>query len=141
MSSINRPVFDPITHKSLRFLFIGFMIVLCLLSSCTVRKGIQSFFSTDNAELVISGKTGKFMLKNLDAEPSFSDCKNIRQELVQTPSPLPKTAGIFLLAFLLPGFLLSLRNTTKDHICLPVPYSRLQWPGLSLFLQHRLLLI
>lgn len=140
-----KTIFDQLFVKGFRPLFIGMLIFICLLSSCSVRKGFQSFLSGEGFEYFASGKLVKPVIVNTTVDDAFESCSTATLGLdkiqsLTTPES-SKIAIVPLLFFLLPGFLISLRVTIKDHAVLPVPYSLLQWSYLPLFLQNRLLLL
>lgn len=115
------------------------LILLCLISSCTVRKGIQSFLFGNVIEHNLSAKPGK---NSFNRNATSIDCSIKDQSLVDLPSLSKQaTTSIILLCSLLPAFLLSSNQTIDDPSELPVPYAKLQWSCLPLFLQNRLLLI
>ncbi|MET3114928.1 hypothetical protein AAKU52_002668 [Pedobacter sp. CG_S7] len=140
-----RTIFDQFLVKGLRPLSIGLLIIICLLSSCSVRKGFQSFLSGESFEYFASGKLVKPIIAKATVDDAFKSCNTLNQgmEKIQslTHAESSKIAMVPLLFFLLPGFLISLRVTIKDHAVLPVPYSLLQWSYLPLFLQNRFLLL
>jgi hypothetical protein len=135
-----------LTAKGFRPFTVCLLIVICLLSSCTVRKGIQSFFSDTVSQSTASGK----FVKNLLVKPSsFTtetiDCLSAHlnssaDELMFKQSAL-KTSMVMLFAFILPGFILSLLIPLKKRTRLPAPESQLRWSVIPLFLQNSLLLI
>ncbi|WEK17739.1 MAG: hypothetical protein P0Y49_13125 [Candidatus Pedobacter colombiensis] len=143
MNNSIRPFIDRLIAKGFKPFAMSLLIVLCLISSCSIRKGIQAIF-TGNAIEHINGKPGKSVIQHKSVEYVAAECSTAGQNLdlqqSLTKQDSSKKAMMPLLFLLLPGFLLSLR-TIKDKPGLPVPYSRLQWSCLPLFLQNRLLLI
>jgi len=123
------------------------LILICLLSSCTIRKSIQSFFSDTAVErTAVSGKS----LRNLWTQqhqfgPKTVDCS--KTYLNSSPDDplfkqsISKTAVIMLFEFILPVFILSLLLPFKKLIILHTPESQWRWSVIPLFLQNRLLLI
>jgi hypothetical protein len=115
------------------------LILLCLISSCTVRKGIQSFLSDRAIEQNHLDKPGK---NTFNKHVVAMGCNIKDQILVDLPSLSKQGTTSFVLLFsLLPAFMLSSDQTIKQQSELPVPYSKLQWSCLPLFIQNRLLLI
>lgn len=145
MNNSIRPFIDRLTAKGFKAFAMGLLIVLCLISSCTIRKGIQAFLLGNAVERIAFSKPGKSIIQNKSIESVSSECNTAVQKLESQQSFLnqdsSKASMMSLLFLLLPAFLLSLQRTIKDKTGLPVPYSRLQWSCLPLFLQNRLLLI
>ncbi|MGY0038017.1 hypothetical protein [Pedobacter sp. NJ-S-72] len=135
-----------LTAKGFRPFTVCLLIVICLLSSCTVRKGIQSFFSDTVAQNNLSGKLAKNLLvKQSSFTTETIDCfsahlNSSADELMFKQSAL-KTSMVMLFAFILPGFILSLLVSFKKLTHLPAPESQLRWSVIPLFLQNSLLLI
>lgn len=122
-----------INLKGYRLLSACLLIMLVVLSSCVVRKGIQYFLSSDTVSTMQSGKMTKIACQKL------SDTKN---DLLSFASQHNSGNALFMALYcLLPAFLISLFTVFKDNLRLPVPYSLLHWSQLPLFLQNRLLLI
>lgn len=123
-----------INLKGYRLLSACLLIMLVVLSSCVVRKGIQYFLSNDTVSSYMqSGKMTKIACQKL------SDTKT---DLLSFASQHNSGNAFFIALYcLLPAFLISLFTVFKDNLRLPVPYSLLHWPQLPLFLQNRLLLI
>lgn len=133
--------------KGIKPLAVFLLLLICLFSSCTVRKGIQSFFSDTVSQR--AGLTNKLM-KNLLVSPARlivekTDClaahlNSSADELSFKPAAL-KTTVILLFAIILPGFIFSLLVFLKNRTELPRPESELRWSVIPLFLQNSLLLI
>jgi len=145
MNNSIRPFTDRLTAKGLKPFAISLLIVLCLISSCTIRKGIQAFLLGNAVERIAFSKPGKSLIQHKSFESVSSECNTVGQNLELQQSFVKqdssKASMMPLLFLLLPAFLISLLRTIKDKTGLPVPYSRLQWSCLPLFLQNRLLLI
>lgn len=132
--------------KGIKPLAVFLLLLICLFSSCTVRKGLQSFFSDTVSQRAGSNK----LMKNLLVSPARlivekADCLvahlNLSaDELSFKPSAL-KTTVIVLFAIILPGFIFSLLVFFKNRTELPRPESELRWSVIPLFLQNSLLLI
>lgn len=135
-----------LTAKGFRPLAVCLLILICLLSSCTVRKSIRSFFSDTVSQ---SSTSGKFVKNLLVKQSSFTtetiDCLSAHlnsspDELVFKQNAL-KTSMVMLFAFILPGFIISLLLSFQKSTHLPAPESHLRWSVIPLFLQNSLLLI
>lgn len=132
--------------KGIKPLAVFLLLLICLFSSCTVRKGIQSFFSDTVSQRTGSNK----LMKNLLVSPARlivekTDClaahlNSSADELSFKPAAL-KTTVIVLFAIILPGFIFSLLVFLKNRTELPRPESELRWSVIPLFLQNSLLLI
>lgn len=132
--------------KGARPLAVFLLLFIYLFSSCTIRKGIQSFFSGTVSQRAGTNK----LMKNLMARPvqlitGQADCLSANlnssaDELSFKPASL-KTSIVMLFAFILPGFILSLPVPLKKYTELPRPESQLRWSVIPLFLQNSLLLI
>ncbi|RAJ28157.1 hypothetical protein [Pedobacter cryoconitis] len=132
--------------KGIKPLAVFLLLLICLLSSCAVRKGIQSFFSDTVSQSAVSNK----LMKSLWGRPDQlivekADCL-LAQLNSSTDEPIVKqsvlrTSLVMLFAFILPGFILSLLVSFKKQTELPRPESKLRWPVIPLFLQNSLLLI
>ncbi|SMC89629.1 hypothetical protein SAMN04488101_1058 [Pedobacter nyackensis] len=135
-----------INLKSYKLLSACLLIILVVLSSCAVRKGIQHFLSTPPLSNMQTGKPNKTGLTangKLDALSTtcekLTDAKDNLLSFVSQHNSGNET--FMVLYFVLPAFLISLLAVFNNHLQLPIPYSLLRWPELSLFLQNRLLLI
>jgi hypothetical protein len=135
-----------INLKSYKLLSACLLIILIVLSSCAVRKGIQHFLSTPPLSNTHSGKMNKTGLTangKLDVPSTacekLTDAKDNLLSFVSLHNSENET--FMVLYFVLPAFLISLLAVFSDHFQLPIPYSLLRWPKLSLFIQNRLLLI
>lgn len=137
---------DKLMTKGAKPLAVFLLLLICLFSSCTIRKGIQSFFS----DTISQHKGTHKLMKNLLAKPAQlitrqADCLSANMnssadELSFKPASLKASMGM-LFAFILPGFILSLLLPLKKYTELPRPESQLRWSVIPLFLQNSLLLI
>ncbi|MBB5623301.1 nitrogen fixation/metabolism regulation signal transduction histidine kinase [Pedobacter cryoconitis] len=132
--------------KGIRSLAVFLLLLICLLSSCTVRKGIQSFFSDTVSQRAGSSK----LMKNLLVRPvqlvvekvdCFAGHLNSSDDELNVKPGIFKSSILVLFAFILPGFILSLLISLKERTRLPEPESQLRWSVIPLFLQNSLLLI
>ena len=132
--------------ETVRSWSIGMLVVLCLISSCAMRRSITSLFSTESQASLVTNKATKGNLLIKDGfEYSSTDCKVTGQglddqqvSLKQLSSPIAWLAIFF---FVLPEFLVSLFPGLKTPTVIQTPSSWLRWSYLPLFLQNRLLLI
>lgn len=139
-----RHIFNQKSAKGYRLLAVSLLIVLSLLSSCVVRKGIQAFFSTHILEHANSGKvtrSGTIYQNSLEslACTTLANVQNSAVLLVK-PTAFGETMGQVLFV-ILPAFLISLAFLANGRLRPPVPYSWQRWTGIPLFLRYRLLLI
>gem|GEM_PF-5637254 len=146
MNKLLKHIFDLPKNKIARSLSIGMLVILCLVSSCSIRKGIESFFSDGaNKSLGFNKASKASLIQKQDLKFNSINCKLLGQgfedqqvSLKQASSPV---ALVGLLFFVLPEFLISFLIGFKSPTVLPVPNSWLRWSYLPLFLQNRLLLI
>ncbi|PTS99818.1 hypothetical protein DBR11_11545 [Pedobacter sp. HMWF019] len=145
MNNQIKSFFDKSPAKSSPSFAVVLLMMLCLISTCSIRKGLQSFFSQNTIEFTGSGKLNKANIYNRNVEFSNASCNTGSDiQLGTQPTSLQESLRVAIIPFLffvLPGFLLSLRSLVKDHSVLPIPLSLLRWPQTALFLQNRLLLI
>jgi len=146
MKELLKYIFDLPNRKNARFLSIGMLVILCLVSSCSIRKGIESFFSDQlNTTLSFNKAAKSSLIQKQDLEYNSAGCKviglgldDVQLSVKQASSPMAMLPFLFLV---LPEFLVSLLIGCKIPTVLPVPNSWLRWSYLPLFLQNRLLLI
>lgn len=109
-----------------------FVLMGCfVLSACSVRKGIQSFFAEVSPVAATSVKVSKICTATLNSADGILSKQHLNQ----------MSASALILFFLLPDFLLSVFFFKKDKY-LAVP-SNPYLPGspVPLFIKNRLLLI
>lgn len=133
-----------LTAKGIKPFAVFLLLLICLLSSCTLRKGIQSFFSDTVAQPAGSAKLMKWV-RPVQFIAEKADClatqlNSAADELSFKPGIL-KSSIVMLFAFILPGFILLLLVSLKERTRLPEPESQLRWSVIPLFLQNSLLLI
>lgn len=124
MRNVNTSRLNPL----LLFVLMGCFV----LSACSVRKGIQSFFAEVNPVAATSVKVSKICTV---ASNSADESLFFKQHVTQ------KSASALVLFFLLPDFLLSVLFPKKDK-CSAVPTDPdLSGSPVPLFIKNRLLLI
>ncbi|MEJ5963576.1 hypothetical protein [Pedobacter immunditicola] len=147
MKGLFQHIFDYLNSNTVRSLSIGMLVILCLLSSCSIRKSVASLFSDQSSSYLVFNKGTKSSAVNKSGlDYNSVECKLTGQALDDTQlsikqavsSPLAMLPFLFLV---LPEFLVSLLIGIKTPTILPVPNSWLRWAYLPLFLQNRLLLI
>lgn len=109
-----------------------FVLMGCfVLSACSVRKGIQSFFAEVSPVATSSVKASKICTASLNSADGILFKQNVTQ----------MSASALILFFLLPDFMLSVFFFKKDKY-LAIPTSPdLSGSPVPLFIKNRLLLI
>lgn len=147
MRGQDKHIFGLTNSKTFRSLAISMLVILCLLSSCSIRKSVLLLFSDHSIPSLVLNKGIKSgLVSRSGLEYKLVECGSIGQGLddLQLSVRQAVTSPFSMLPFLvfvLPEFLLSLLKGVKAPTVLPVPNSRLRWSYLPLFLQNRLLLI
>lgn len=133
-----------LTAKGIKPLTVSLLLLICLLSSCTIRKGIQSFFSDTVTQPARSAKLMKWV-RPVQFIAEKANCLvtqlNSAADELSFKTGILKSSIVMLFAFILPGFILSLLVSLKKRTGLPKPESQLRWSVMPLFLQNSLLLI
>lgn len=109
-----------------------FVLMGCfVLSACSVRKGIQSFFAEVSPVATTSVKVSKICTVTLNSADEIL----FKQNVTQTP------ASALVLFFLLPDFMLSVFFFKKDKYLAVPTNPDLSGSPVPLFIKNRLLLI